>query len=113
MTGYKAANPARAFDRAYLNGQFVNLHGTQIVDRVSRRRIRIMTQNRHKPRHPRWPFRFGVLHAARSASSVERFDAGSYVTVFQYVASGLSVATHGDVHHRLSQIVCTYHLVGK
>ena len=35
MTGYKAANPARAFDRAYINGQFVTPHGTQIVDLVN------------------------------------------------------------------------------
>jgi hypothetical protein len=34
MTGYKAANPVRAFDRAYINGQFVTPHGTQIVDLV-------------------------------------------------------------------------------
>ncbi len=35
MTGYKAANPARAFDRAYINGQFVTPHGTQTVDLVN------------------------------------------------------------------------------
>ena len=35
MTGYKAANPAKAFDGAYINGQFVTPHGTQIVDLVN------------------------------------------------------------------------------
>src|SRR5258706_13995575 len=35
MAGYKAANPARAFGRAYINGQFVTPHGTQIVDLVN------------------------------------------------------------------------------
>src|ERR1700741_5652986 len=35
MAGYKAANPARAFDRAYINGRFVTPHGTQVVDLVN------------------------------------------------------------------------------
>src|SRR6266571_227981 len=35
MNENETANPARAFDRAYINGQFVTPHGTQIVDLVN------------------------------------------------------------------------------
>jgi hypothetical protein len=32
MDGHATANTVRAFDRAYINGQFVTPHGTQLVD---------------------------------------------------------------------------------
>ena len=35
MNGYEAATPVRVFDRAYINGQFVTPHGTQVVDLVN------------------------------------------------------------------------------
>lgn len=35
MNGYETTTPVRAFDRAYINGQFVALHGTQVVDLVN------------------------------------------------------------------------------
>src|SRR5579862_6482195 len=31
----ETATPVRAFDRAYVNGQFVTPHGTQVVDLVN------------------------------------------------------------------------------
>jgi aldehyde dehydrogenase (NAD+) len=33
--GQATATPAKAFDRAYINGQFVTPHGTQVVDHVN------------------------------------------------------------------------------
>src|ERR1700681_3172072 len=35
MNENEPAAPVRAFDRAYINGQFVTPHGTQIVDLVN------------------------------------------------------------------------------
>jgi hypothetical protein len=35
MKTHETATPVRAFDRAYINGQFVTLHGTQVVDLVN------------------------------------------------------------------------------
>src|ERR1700749_559686 len=35
MNGYETAASVRAFDRAYINGAFVTLHGTQVVDLVN------------------------------------------------------------------------------
>src|SRR5690348_1107282 len=35
MKTLKTATPVRAFDRAYINGQFVTPHGTQVVDLVN------------------------------------------------------------------------------
>src|ERR1700675_3298838 len=35
MKTNETATPVRAFDRAYINGQFVTLHGTQVVDLVN------------------------------------------------------------------------------
>src|ERR1700691_2565307 len=35
MKTYETATPVRVFDRAYINGQFVRLHGTQFVDLVN------------------------------------------------------------------------------
>src|SRR6202050_2690776 len=35
MKGNETAAPVRAFDRAYINGQFVTPHGTQVVDLVN------------------------------------------------------------------------------
>jgi aldehyde dehydrogenase (NAD+) len=35
MNGNETAAPVRAFDRAYINGQFVTPHGTQVVDLVN------------------------------------------------------------------------------
>src|SRR5580700_2345477 len=35
MNSYEPATPVRAFDRAYINGQFVTPHGRQIVDLVN------------------------------------------------------------------------------
>jgi hypothetical protein len=35
MKTHETATPVRAFDRAYINGQFVTPHGTQIVDLVN------------------------------------------------------------------------------
>src|ERR1700733_8121961 len=35
MKGNETAAPVRAFDRAYINGQFVIPHGTQVVDLVN------------------------------------------------------------------------------
>jgi hypothetical protein len=35
MKGNETAAPVRGFDRAYINGQFVTPHGTQVVDLVN------------------------------------------------------------------------------
>src|ERR1700733_8863607 len=35
MKGNETAAPVRAFDRAYINGQFVTPHGTQVADLVN------------------------------------------------------------------------------
>jgi hypothetical protein len=35
MNGNETATPVRAFNRAYINGQFVTPHGTQVVDLVN------------------------------------------------------------------------------
>ena len=35
MNGQANPTPVKAFDRAYINGQFVTPHGTQIVDLVT------------------------------------------------------------------------------
>src|SRR6202167_1381623 len=35
MKTHETATPVRAFDRAYINGQFVTPNGTQVVDLVS------------------------------------------------------------------------------
>src|SRR6201982_833295 len=35
MNEKETAAPVRAFDRAYINGQFVTPHGTQVVDLVN------------------------------------------------------------------------------
>src|SRR5580658_5141350 len=35
MKTHATAAPVRAFDRAYINGQFVTPHGTQVVDLVN------------------------------------------------------------------------------
>src|SRR5258706_16277049 len=35
MNSYETAAPVRAFDRAYINGQFVIPHGTQVIDLVN------------------------------------------------------------------------------
>src|SRR4029077_13157719 len=35
MKANETATPIRAFNRAYINGQFVTLHGTQVVDLVN------------------------------------------------------------------------------
>src|SRR6202051_926811 len=35
MKTHEIATPVRAFDRAYINGQFVTPHGTQVVDLVN------------------------------------------------------------------------------
>src|SRR6202008_709600 len=35
MNGQATSTPIKAFDRAYINGQFVTLHGTQVVDLVN------------------------------------------------------------------------------
>ena len=35
MDGHETATPVRAFDRAYVNGQFVTPHGTQVIDLVN------------------------------------------------------------------------------
>ena len=35
MKTNETATPVRAFDRAYINGQFVTPHGTQVVDLVN------------------------------------------------------------------------------
>src|SRR5256714_15357989 len=35
MKTHEAATPVRAFDRAYINGQFVTPHGTQVIDLVN------------------------------------------------------------------------------
>src|SRR5712672_260102 len=35
MKTYETATPVRVFDRAYINGQFVTPHGTQVVDLVN------------------------------------------------------------------------------
>jgi acyl-CoA reductase-like NAD-dependent aldehyde dehydrogenase len=35
MQTHETATPVRAFDRAYINGQFITPHGTQIVDLVN------------------------------------------------------------------------------
>ena len=35
MKTRETTTPVRAFDRAYINGQFVTPHGTQIVDLVN------------------------------------------------------------------------------
>src|ERR1700727_307140 len=35
MKARETTTPVRAFDRAYINGQFVTPHGTQIVDLVN------------------------------------------------------------------------------
>jgi len=35
MNGQATPTPVKAFDRAYLNGQFVTPHGTQVVDLVN------------------------------------------------------------------------------
>ena len=35
MKTHETTPPVRAFDRAYINGQFVTPHGTQIVDLVN------------------------------------------------------------------------------
>ncbi len=35
MNTREPANAVRAFDRAYINGQFVTLHGTEVVDLVN------------------------------------------------------------------------------
>ncbi len=35
MNENETAAPVRAFDRAYINGQFVTPHGTQVVDLVN------------------------------------------------------------------------------
>jgi aldehyde dehydrogenase (NAD+) len=34
MNGQATPTPVKAFDRAYINGQFVIPHGTQVVDLV-------------------------------------------------------------------------------
>src|SRR6201987_5616710 len=35
MKTHETATPVRAFDRAYINGQFVTPHGTQVIDLVN------------------------------------------------------------------------------
>jgi aldehyde dehydrogenase (NAD+) len=35
MTTHETPAPVRAFDRAYINGQFVTPHGTQVIDLVN------------------------------------------------------------------------------
>jgi aldehyde dehydrogenase (NAD+) len=35
MKTHESTTPVRAFDRAYINGRFVTLHGTQVVDLVN------------------------------------------------------------------------------
>jgi aldehyde dehydrogenase (NAD+) len=35
MNGIETATPVRAFNRAYINGEFVTPHGTQVVDLVN------------------------------------------------------------------------------
>ena len=35
MKTNETATPVRAFNRAYINGQFVTPHGTQVVDLVN------------------------------------------------------------------------------
>ena len=35
MKAHETTTPVRAFDRAYLNGQFVTPHGTQVIDLVN------------------------------------------------------------------------------
>jgi len=35
MKTHETAAAVRAFDRAYINGQFATPHGTQVVDRVN------------------------------------------------------------------------------
>src|SRR5260221_12466734 len=35
METHETTTPVRAFDRAYINGQFVTPHGTQVVDLVN------------------------------------------------------------------------------
>src|SRR3981189_3640930 len=35
MKTHETTTPVRAFDRAYINGQFVTPHGTQVVDLVN------------------------------------------------------------------------------
>jgi aldehyde dehydrogenase (NAD+) len=35
MNTHKTTIPVRAFDRAYINGQFVTPHGSQVVDLVN------------------------------------------------------------------------------
>ena len=35
MNEKETAAPVRAFDRAYINGQFITPHGTQVVDLVN------------------------------------------------------------------------------
>jgi hypothetical protein len=35
MDGNETAAPVRAFNRAYINGEFVTPHGTQVVDLVN------------------------------------------------------------------------------
>jgi aldehyde dehydrogenase (NAD+) len=35
MKTRETTTPVRAFDRAYINGQFVTPHGTQVVDLVN------------------------------------------------------------------------------
>ena len=35
MKTHETTTPVRAFDRAYINGQFVTPHGTQLVDLVN------------------------------------------------------------------------------
>jgi aldehyde dehydrogenase (NAD+) len=35
MNSYEIATPVRAFDHAYINGQFVTPHGKQLIDLVN------------------------------------------------------------------------------
>jgi len=35
MDGYKTGDTVRFFDRAYINGRFVGLHGIQVIDLVN------------------------------------------------------------------------------
>jgi len=35
MNTHETTTPVRAFDRAYINGQFVTPHGTQVVEKVA------------------------------------------------------------------------------
>src|SRR6201981_1474987 len=41
MNGIETATPVRAFNRAYINGEFVTTHGTQVVELVNRTNNRV------------------------------------------------------------------------